>query len=237
MGSAACRRPRLCNKLLTFIFSGSLRWFTVAPVWALLAASAGAGAQTRPPTLQVPDCSVGTLADYEKLGPDGCKIGDVQFSGFSRPIVADSIPSEAVSITPGTSIDSTDPALLLEGPWTAKPQQRLALSYNVMVHPPAQPVETVMIQMQFGQTDGTGAVQIDAAFCPNAAPDCRQGRKLQLKMGGATSKKDVDQQDLPARTQALLHVTETVNLSSGKNGSAKVNGLMTVFELAAVKSK
>jgi hypothetical protein len=79
--------------------------------FASILAAQAAGAPT---PVSIPECVTGKLADYEKLGPLGCRIGDIQFSDFSRSKSSTGLLGRAISVTPGTAIDSTDPALLLE---------------------------------------------------------------------------------------------------------------------------
>jgi hypothetical protein len=177
----------------------------------------------------------GKLADYEKLGPQGCRIGDIRFTDFTRSKTSTGLLSRAISITPGTAIDSTDPALLLEGPWLGKTlPTSVALSYKVSAMPPAKPFIAASLQMQFGQIDGTGEATIIAAVRPASGSDAG-ALKLQLKVGANVAKKDSDEADL-ATPVTELRVTESVSITSGKNGSARVNGFMTVFQLQGVKS-
>ncbi len=188
-----------------------------------------------PTPVSTPECVPGKLADYEKLGAQGCRIGDIRFSEFSRSKASTGPLSRTISITPGTAIDSTDPALLLEGPWLGKVQTSTAtVSYKVSALPPAKPFIAASLQMQFGQIDGTGEATIDATVRPASGSDAG-ALKLKLKVGANIAKKDSDEADLATPTTEL-RVTESVSVTSGKNGSARVNGFMTVFQLQGVKS-
>ncbi|MGB7553735.1 MAG: hypothetical protein WBM04_05140 [Candidatus Korobacteraceae bacterium] len=53
---------------------------------------------------QVTDCAAGKLSDYEKLGTQGCMIGDKKFSNFQYHQGAAGLPSDAISLTPGGSL-------------------------------------------------------------------------------------------------------------------------------------
>jgi hypothetical protein len=61
---------------------------------------------------QVADCVPGKLSVYEKLGVQGCMIGDKRFSNFQYHQGAAGVPSDAISLTPGTTPDTDDPGLL-----------------------------------------------------------------------------------------------------------------------------
>ena len=204
---------------------------------ALLTIASDLSAQTpaAPAATPVPECAPGKLSDYEKLGPQGCRIGDIRFTEFSRSKTSTGLLSRAISVTPGTAIDSTDPALLLEGPWLGKVQASTVLiSYKVSALPPARPFIAASLQMQFGQIDGTGEATIAATARPASGSDVGV-LKLQLKLGANVAKKDNDEADL-ATPATELRVMESVSVTSGKNGSARVNGFMTVFQLQGVKS-
>jgi hypothetical protein len=192
---------------------------------------------TIPAMGQVPECVPGKLSNYEKLGPQGCTVGDVIVSGFTRSNPRRGLPSRSISVTPGTSIDSTDPGILIEGPWTAGADTDLSISYNVSVLPTAQPIVSTKLQMQYGTATGTGQATIRAAFCPGGTQaDCgRNGLKLQLKIGTDQEKKVDDQGDLPVAARDT-HVVVSVNVSGGRNGSARLNGFMTVFALQGIRT-
>jgi len=188
------------------------------------------------PLVSVPECVPGRLSDYEKLGTTGCRIGDIQFSSFLRATASNGLSSRAISVTPGTAIDSSDPALVFEGPWVGKPQTAtVAFSYKVSAPPPAKPVIAASLQMQFGQITGTGEASIATKIGITGRSGDPSAIQLQLKLGGEAPKKDSTEADLPAPA-AELRIIETVTLSSGKDGSARINGFMTVFQLEGVKS-
>ena len=62
---------------------------------------------------KVPDCIQGTLSDYEKLGIQGCLIGDKKFSNFQYHRGANGLPGNAISLTPGTIPETDDPGVLI----------------------------------------------------------------------------------------------------------------------------
>jgi hypothetical protein len=190
-----------------------------------------------PCSCQVPECIPGKLSDYEKLGPQGCSVGDVIVSQFTRTNPRRGLPSRSIAVTPGTSIDSTDPGILIEGPWTAGADTEWSVSYNITVQPKAQPIVSTKLQMQYGTASGTGQATVEAVFCPpGTQADCGgNGLKLQLSIGTDQEKKVDAAGDLPTSAREV-HVTESVKISGGRTGSARVNGFMTVFELQGIRS-
>jgi hypothetical protein len=206
-------------------------------IYAQDEASKGTAPPTANPLASVPECVPGKLADYEKLGSQGCRIGDIQFSAFTRGAASNGLSSRAISITPGTSIDSTDPALVFEAPWVGRPQTAtLVFSYKVSALPPAKPLIAASLQMQYGEITGTGEASIRAQIVPSAARSFGDmSVHLQLKLAADLGKKDTDEADLRAPATEL-RVSQSVVLASGKNGSARINGFMTVFQLQGVKS-
>lgn len=162
------------------------------------------------------------------MGPDGCRIGNVQVLGFVRRGTG-LLKSSSISVTPGTSIDSNDPALLVEAHWTAKPDQSLVLTYRVTVVTTGGAIGGGTLEMQFGQISGTGTGHIDAELCPVGENDCM---KLQTLLGADRPHKPRDAGELRAPVREL-QVNESLELSAGRNGSAQVNGFMTVFRLAS----
>ncbi len=51
---------------------------------------------------EVPECAPGKLSDYEKLGTDGCLIGDKKFSNFSYHRGPNGLPRSSISVTLGS---------------------------------------------------------------------------------------------------------------------------------------
>ena len=112
---------------------------------------------------QVPDCSPGKLSDYEKLGAQGCAIGGMHFSNFTYHQGPSGLPSNAISVTPGTVTDSDDPALLFEANWTT-PMPGSSVSYKLEVAPDGKPISGASLEMQFGQITGSGEAEVAAEF-------------------------------------------------------------------------
>jgi hypothetical protein len=188
-------------------------------------------------TAQVPDCAAGKLSDYEKLGVKGCVIGDKKFSDF-RYQSSDGLPSNSISVTPGTVPDSDDPALLIEAAWVAPATHGSSVSYTVEVQPKGKPISGATLEMQLGQISGTGQAEVMAKFCPVADGSGNRGpTELKLDVSLATSgpKKVMDNGELknPVRE---VRVVSPLRVAAGKNGTASLNGFMTVFHSGAIES-
>jgi hypothetical protein len=188
-----------------------------------LAVGAFAAAQVRP-------CEPGTLADYEKLGAQGCAIADKHFFNFTYHPASDGLPADAISVTPGTVTESDEPALLLEAAWST-PSPDSLVSYNVEVLPGGKPVSGVSLQMRFGQITGTGQAKVSAELhqLTDSPRTCGASElTLNVFLGANRPKKPQDDGRLKDPARQLCVVTP-VSLAPGKNGSANLKGFMTVF--------
>jgi hypothetical protein len=187
---------------------------------------------------QVPDCSPGKLSDYEKLGAQGCAIGDKKFSNFRYHQASDGLPSDAISVTPGTVPDTDDPALVLEAAWVAPSAQGSFVSYTVEVQPKGKLISGATLEMQFGQITGTGEAKVVAEVCPVAgnADDCGvEELKLQVVLVSSQPKKVMDSGELKTPMREV-RVISPLSIATGKNGTARLNGFMTIFRSGATQT-
>lgn len=122
-----------------------------------------------PAAAQVPDCGPGKLSDYEKLGTQGCMIGDKRFASFSYHQGLNALPSSSISVTPGTVPDSDDAGLLFEAKWAAPDSRESFVSYTVEVQLNGKPITGASLEMQFGEITGTGEARVAAQLCSEVA--------------------------------------------------------------------
>jgi hypothetical protein len=179
---------------------------------------------------QVPECAPGKLSDYEQMGSTGCSIGDKKFSNFQYHQGAAELPSDAISVTPGTTPVTDDPGLLFEGKW-ASASRGSFVSYIVEVQPNGKPISGASLQMQFGQITGTGTARVVADLCPvdGAAQSCGpQKLELQVVLSANGSKKPQDNGQFKDPQQQIRVVTP-VDVSPGSGGTAELDSFMTVF--------
>ncbi len=186
---------------------------------------------------QVPDCVPGKLSDYERLGARGCAIGDKIFSNFSYHRAPDGLPSSAVLVTPGTVPDSNDSALLFEATWLTS-SSGSSVSYDVEAAPEGKPLSGASLEMQFGQVTGTGQGRVAAELRLSTASANRCGpiqMTLTVFLEASQSKKAADKGQLgnPARQLCVL---TTVSIAPGKNGSASMDGFMTILHSSTAQS-
>ena len=178
----------------------------------------------------VPDCTPGTLSDYEKLGATGCLIGDKRFSSFQYHQEAGGLPSSAISVTPGTIPETDDPGILFEGKWSSA-SQKSYVSYVVEVQPNGKAITGASLEMQFGQITGTGIATVLADLCPveGASQSCgSQKLELRVVLSAAGAKKPLDKGRFKEPQQQIRVVTP-VDVASGSGGSASLDGFMAVF--------
>jgi len=212
--------PRTANTTSSWI-RGAQRLAAVA----LLSITTLSFADTR-----VPDCAPGTLSDYQKLGAAGCMIGDKKFSNFHYQQGTSGLPSDAISVTPGTTPETNDPGILFEGKW-ASTQQESFVSYTVEATPNGKPITGASLEMQFGQITGNGKAQVVARLCPAGGLDASskpQKLQLQVVLSPDKSKKSMDQGQFKD-PQQQVRVTTPVDVSTGRGGTAELDGFMTVF--------
>ncbi len=187
---------------------------------------------------QVPDCAPGKLSDYEKLGPQGCLIGDKKFANFRYHQASDGLPSDAISLTPGTVPGNDDPALLIEASWVAPSNQGSFVSYTVEAQPKAKPISGATLEMQYGQVTGTGEAKVFAELCPVAGDADRCGMpqlKLEVKLDSTYPKKALDSGELKTPLRAV-RVVSPLTIATGKSGTASLNGFMTVFRSGGIQA-
>lgn len=182
---------------------------------------------------QVPECVPGTLADYEKLGPDGCAVGRSRLSNFHYQQTSDGLSPDAISITPGVSPNNDDPGVLIEGKWTSEMRHRSSISYTLDAPVIGKGFAGATLEMQFGQVTGAGTAKVATQICPPASPEnCSgAGARLHVLVSTRADRKVSDQ----AQLKTSLHqvrVTSTIELTAGKNDAASFNGFMTVFHLS-----
>jgi hypothetical protein len=179
---------------------------------------------------KAPDCTPGTLSDYERLGATGCLIGDKRFSSFQYHQEAGGLSSSAISVTPGTIPDTDDPGILFEGKWSSA-SRKSYVSYVVEVQPNGKAITGASLEMQFGQITGTGRATVLADLCPveGASQTCG-GQKLELRvvLSAAGSKKPLDKGRFK-EPQQQIRVVSPVDVASGSGGSASLDGFMAVF--------
>jgi hypothetical protein len=186
---------------------------------------------------RVPDCTPGKLSDYERLGAQGCAIGDEHFSNFMYQPSPNGPAASAISVTPGTVTDSDDPALLFEAAWIA-PISGSYVSYDIEVEATGNPISAATLEMQFGQITGTGAASVSAELhLPSDSPSTCRAAELTLNVFLAASqrKKAMDKRQLKDPVRRLSVVTP-VSITPGRNGSARLAGFMTVFHSSAAQS-
>ncbi len=179
---------------------------------------------------KVSDCIQGTLSDYEKLGNQGCLIGDKRFSNFQYHRGANGLPSDAISLTPGTIPETEDPGLLFEAKWTSASKES-SVSYDVEVQPHGKPITGASLEMQFGQITGTGRATVLADMCSEdgSAAGCgAQKVELKVVLSADGSKKPLDNAQFKEPLQAIRVITP-VDVASGSGGSAALDGFMAVF--------
>jgi hypothetical protein len=187
---------------------------------------------------QVPDCAPGKLSDYQKLGPDGCLIGDKKFANFRYHQGADGLPADAISLTPGTVPGNDDPALLIEAAWVAPSNQGSYVSYTVEAQPKAKPISGATLEMQYGQITGTGAAEVFAELCPVAGDADRCGMpqlKLEVELDSTQPRKVTDSGELKTPLREV-RVISPLTMATGKNGTASLNGFMTVFRSSTTQA-
>jgi hypothetical protein len=179
---------------------------------------------------KVADCIQGTLSDYEKLGNQGCLIGDKRFSNFQYHRGANGLPSNAISLTPGTIPETDDPGLLFEAKWTSASQESF-VSYDIEVQPNGKPITGASLEMQFGQITGTGRATVLAELCPEdgSAAGCgAQKVELKVVLSADGSKKPLDNAQFKEPLKAI-RVISPVDVAPGSGGSATLDGFMAVF--------
>jgi hypothetical protein len=182
-------------------------------------------------TAQVPDCAQSKLSDYEKLGPQGCLIGDKKFANFRYHQAADGLPGDSISLTPGTVPGNDDPALLIEAAWVAPSSQGSYVSYTVEVQPKGKPISGATLEMQYGQITGTGEAIVFTELCPVADDADRCGMpqlKLAVQLDTTHPRKVMDSGELKTPL-GEVRVISPLTIATGKNGTASLNGFMTVF--------
>jgi len=186
---------------------------------------------------QISDCIPGKLADYERLGARGCTIGHKIFSNFAYHQAPNGPPSSAVSVTPGTVPDSNDSAVLFEATWLT-PSSGSSISYDVAAALTGDPLSGASLEMQFGQITGTGQGRVASELRVSTASASICGpvqMTLTVFLGASQSKKATDNGQLKHPARQVCAVT-TVSIASGKNGSASMDGFMTVFHSSAALS-
>lgn len=178
----------------------------------------------------VPDCDAGKLSDYEKLGATGCLIGDKNFSNFRYHQGAAGLPSNAISLTPGTTAETDDPGLLFEGKWTSASEDSY-VSYDVEAQPHGKPITGASLEMQFGEITGTGKATVQSDLCStDGASDNCGTQKLELKVVlSATGPKKPQDNGAFKEPQTEIHVVTPVDVAPGSGGTATLDGFMAVF--------
>ena len=179
---------------------------------------------------QVAECAPGKLSDYEKLGATGCLIGDKKFSNFQYHQGPSGLPSDAISVTPGTTPETDDPGILFEGKWASASRESF-VSYIVEVQPHGKPITGAGLEMQFGQITGTGKAAVMAELCAvaSAGESCGpQTLELQVVLSANGSKKPEDKGQFKD-PQQQVRVVAPVDSSPGRGGTAELDSFMTVF--------
>ena len=179
---------------------------------------------------QVPDCAPGKLSDYEKMGAQGCLIGDKKFSNFQYHQGATGLPSDAISLTPGTTPDTDDPGLLFEAKWASASQDSF-VSYSVEAQPNGKPITGASLQMQFGTITGTGKAKILTEMCSaDGSTDSCGSQKLELKVVlSAKGRKTPEASGQFKEPQRAIRVVTPIDVAPGSGGSADLDGFMSVF--------
>jgi hypothetical protein len=186
---------------------------------------------------QTKECTAGKLSDYEQLGAQGCTIGDKHFSNFTYHRPPNGLSADAIVITPGTVPDSDDPALLFEGAWVS-PSLGSSISYDVEVAPSGKPINSASLEMQFGEITGTGEARVAAELhqSTNIPSNCGPTElSLTVFVGASPHKQAIDNGRLKDPARQLCVVTP-MSITPGKNGSASLNGYMTVFHSSQAQS-
>ena len=179
---------------------------------------------------QVPDCAPGKLSDYEKLGAQGCLIGDKKFSNFQYHQGAAGVSSDAISLTPGITPDTNDPGLLFEAKWVSASEGSF-VSYNVEAQPNAKPITGASLQMKFGEITGTGMATVLADLCSSdGTTDTCGSQKLELKVVlSGSGPKTPEANGQFKEPQKEIRVVTPIDVASGSGGSADLDSFMTVF--------
>ncbi len=180
---------------------------------------------------QVPECELGKLSDYEKLGSSGCMIGDKKFSNFSYHRGLNGLPSGSITVTPGTVPESEDAGLVFEAKWAAPSSLESFVTYAVEVQPDGKPIKGASLQMQFGEITGTSKATVEAELCSlDSNSDTCGGQQLDLKVvvSSDKSKKAVDSGHFKTPLRAL-RVSTPLDVAPGSGGTATLEGFMTVF--------
>jgi hypothetical protein len=184
---------------------------------------------------QVPDCVPGKFSDYEKLGAEGCTVGQSRFSNFRYHQASGGLPSSVISVTPGTSPGNDDPGLLFEATWVA-PSQQSSISYAVEVQPKGKPISGATLEMQFADITGAGEAKVVTEICPRAATadNCAAAElklKLEVVLNPAARKvSDTGQLNASTRQLSVIHL---LSVAAGKGSAASFNGFMAVFHCKA----
>jgi hypothetical protein len=171
------------------------------------------------------------LSDYEKLSASGCLIGDKQFLNFQYHQGAGGLPANAISLTPGTTPNTNDPAILFEGKWAAAASDSY-VSYMVATTYQGRPINGVSLEMQFGQITGSGKASVTADLCAANGADVNCGAQkmeLQVVLSADGSRKAMDSAHFQ-QPQTEIRVMTPVAVSPGKGGSVELDGFMTVFQ-------
>lgn len=195
---------------------------------------------------QVADCAPGKLSDYEKLGAQGCMIGDKKFSNFQYHQGAAGLPSDAISLTPGTTPDTDDPGLLFEAKWTSASEESF-VSYDIEAQPNGKPITGASLQMQFGTITGTGSATVLAHLCAlgNTTDSCAAlahlcpvddatgacgSQKVELKVVlSARGPKTPAANGQFNEPQRAIRVVIPIDMAPGSGGTADLDGFMAVF--------
>ena len=180
--------------------------------------------------VKTPDCAPGKLSEYEKLGAQGCLIGDKKFSNFQYYRGSSRLPSDAISLTPGTIPETDDPGILFEAKW-ASASQGSFVSYDVKVEPGGKPITGASLEMQFGQITGTGRATVLTDLCPlDGITDGCGSQKLELKvvLSADRAKKPLDNVRFK-ESQTEIRVVTPVDVAPGSGGSVTLHGFMAVF--------
>ncbi len=180
-----------------------------------------------------PDCAPGNLSDYERLGAQGCNIGQARFFNFHYHKASGGLPPGAISVTPGTTPTGGDPGLLLEAHWAAPSQENSFISYDVEIPPSAKPLTGATLEMELGRVSGTGESKVVSQICPSGPHSDACGPpalELHVMLSARAGRNVSDHRELriPLR---WFRVISKPALTTGRNGSASMNGFMLVFHL------
>jgi hypothetical protein len=180
---------------------------------------------------QVPDCAPGKLSDYEKLNAAGCLIGDKQFLNFQYHQGIGGLPSNAISVTPGTTAGTNDPAILFEGKWASAASDSY-MSYMVATTYKGRPINGASLEMQLGRITGAGKASVIADLCAADGADVKCGAQkveLQIVLSADGKRKAMDTAHFQ-QPQTEVRVRTPVNVAPGKGGAVELDGFMTVFQ-------